>query len=654
MANRLVKPPKVTQTAEVKYVPFKPAYCVSVQPKKPSGSLYGGQSSGGRTGSTGIPLNMTGSYMLAFAGVTPTVFAGGVFGGSVLGPAVPGSGGSGGGSSATTCYPEQKEVAGSPARMIVSLEPGWNASASSGKRLSGDFVFSFDVCPYPVGVVIGVAPANNDTFFATAEHAFYLRGSLISVLERGEVVASCPVAPSERPRLSISRVGQAIVYSAPGWSHVSAAASVGEKVGDALLYSAGDYVDNPAISTAVGCSALGRVGIRSLTRETLSARGRVGFSASTRKVRGSLILRGSAFAVMDVSVSARGRVGFSGAARFSANEGAVTLPGLILLASDRPMAEGRVAIKGITATGDAGFALPDIGVGALAIPKPMISGIMLVGSVGGGEAQLPAMELISADYPYGVGRISLPKVFTVGRERAYDPDSEFMYELVYLQSPLSTDAVAYVAWRERVGVGFDLIVSVFFDDLMYETLVVGDKLSQSQIMYEALRSAVSIYNTGSMVDEVVLQYATNLITGAASRYEGFSFSGFFNDGLDSYAYDESGVYRIVDGAGDNGEPLSAAIDFAAAGAESSAEKFLTAAYFGIHTDGQVYARVTTQDGREQIYRAVPARGNHRAVTAKGVTARYWQVRLELTDATFADLDSVEWDIPVATRRMHSR
>lgn len=647
MANRLVKPPRITQTAEVKHVPFRPAYCVSSTVRSSSGRSSGFKSSG----TPGLPLNFSGPYMVATAQANPSVFAGGAYAGSI---------GKGGGetsltsSTSTTCYPARPEVKGEPARLIVSLEPGWNASASSRQRLSGDFVFSFDVCLHPIGVVIGVAPANQDTLFATAEHAYYLRGDQISVIEQGEIVANCPFSSSDGVRLSISRVGQAVVYSAQGWSYVSLNASIGDKVGDALLYSAGDFVDNPVISVAIPARALGKVGTRSLVRETASARGRAGFTGKMRKVRGDIGIRGSASAVLDTAARAVGRIGFYGTARPSTNEGLATLPGLQVFASDRPIGVGNIAMPRPAVSGDAGFALPDVAVGALGIPAPMISGIMLVGSAGSGDVQLPALEVIGADYPYGIGRVQLPVIEVGGRERVYDPDGEYMLELVYLQEQLVTDNVAYVAWRERIGVGFDLIVSAFVEDLIYESLIVGDKMSQSQIMYEVLRSAVSIYNSGSLVDDVVLQYATNLVTGAASRYENFEFTGFFNDGLDSYAWDESGVYRIVDGAGDDGEPLAAAIDFAAAGTDSSAEKYLTAAYFGIATDGQVYARVTTHDGREQLYKAIPGRGHHRAVTAKGVTARYWNVRLELTDATFADLDSIEWDIPVATRRMHSR
>lgn len=647
MANRLVKPPKVTQTAEVRHVPYRPAYCISQTTRASSGVGFGTKSSG----TPGLPLNFTGAYMVATANLNPSTFSDGAYMGSIA---------KGGGStslssgSSTTCYPAQPEIKGAPAKLVVSLEPGWNASASSRQRLVGDFVFSFEVCAYPVGVVIGVAPANQDSRFDTAEHALYLRGSQISVIERGEVVAVCPLSPSDRPRFSISRVGQVVVYSTDGWSYVSLQPSIGEKVGDALLYSAGDYIDNPVISVAVSARAVGTVGILNRVRQTASARGRLGFTAKLRKVRGAIGLRGSASAVLDTAASAHGRVGITGTARPSTNEGRAVLPGLVVFASDRLSGAGNLSLPCPEVTGDAGFALPDTVVGALAIPKPMLSGVVLVGGVGQAGNALPALEVIGADYPYGIGRAELPPMMVAGRERVYDPDGEYMLELVYIQLPLATDSVAYVAWRERIGVGFDLLVSVFIEDAIYEALVVGDRMSQSQIMYEVLRSAVSIYNSGSLVDEVVRQYATNIVTGAVTRFDGFAFNGFFNDGLDSYAYDENGVYRIVDGAGDDGEPLAAAIDFAAAGAESSGEKYLTAAYFGIATDGQVYAKVATHDGREQIYKAVPGKGHHRAVPAKGITARYWSIRLELVDATFGDLDSVEWDIPVSQRRLHSR
>lgn len=60
----------------------------------------------------------------------------------------------------------------------------------------------------------------------------------------------------------------------------------------------------------------------------------------------------------------------------------------------------------------------------------------------------------------------------------------------------------------------------------------------------------------------LLQYATNILTGAVTRYSGFGFAGFCAVGMDTYGWKTDGLYK-VGAETDNGALISAIIDFAA-------------------------------------------------------------------------------------------
>jgi hypothetical protein len=76
-------------------------------------------------------------------------------------------------------------------------------------------------------------------------------------------------------------------------------------------------------------------------------------------------------------------------------------------------------------------------------------------------------------------------------------------------------------------------------------------------------------------------------------------------------------------------------------------------YLGAATDGQLYVRMDTGlDSR--LYRVVQRGDMMRALTAKGVGSRMWNVSLEIVDTTDFELDVVEIQVGVASGRWRSR
>ena len=158
---------------------------------------------------------------------------------------------------------------------------------------------------------------------------------------------------------------------------------------------------------------------------------------------------------------------------------------------------------------------------------------------------------------------------------------------------------------------------------------------------------MSIVDALDRIKGEAVQYATNVLTGAVSRYEGFDFVSFASVGQDTYAAAENGIYRVTH----NSEPLQAAIEFAAVGAGAGNGKRLESVYLGLDSDGETYLRVTGDDGVERSYKAVGRGGMLRGQMAKGVKSRHWDVRLEVLDATSLELDRVEWLMPISARRV---
>lgn len=168
-----------------------------------------------------------------------------------------------------------------------------------------------------------------------------------------------------------------------------------------------------------------------------------------------------------------------------------------------------------------------------------------------------------------------------------------------------------------------------------------------------LSSTLSVHDSAGISANTLLQYATNMQTGAVGRYQGFDFSGFCRVGMFTYGYRADGLYLLRLGD-DNGAPISAVVEMAAEALAATMQSRLEMLYFGLDTDGEVIVRMVSDDDREQFYRAQPVQpAVWRAKPALGVNSRYWRMRLEITNATAAQLENVEW-LAIPTGRRANR
>lgn len=216
-----------------------------------------------------------------------------------------------------------------------------------------------------------------------------------------------------------------------------------------------------------------------------------------------------------------------------------------------------------------------------------------------------------------------------------------------------TDPVVYGMLTDVLTVAATTDGSIEIAGAYTDYLVALDSYGTAAEFQALLTSALSLRDSAGISAQGLLQYATNMANGAVGRYQGFDFSGFCRIGMHTYGYRSDGLYLLRLGD-DNGAPISAMVEMAAEALAATMQSRLEMLYFGLDTDGEVLVRMVADDDREQFYRAQPVQpAVWRTKPALGVNSRYWRMRLEITDATAAQLENVEW-LAIPTGRRANR
>ena len=540
----------------------------------------------------------------------------------------------------------------------VDMRKGWNAAADSIFNSTGDFTFVFDYDRFPVGVIVGVAPyPSKGTLPSTVTAGVYLRDGVIEVLAAGQVVGTAPYVPSDSPLVTVARRGDTTVVTVGDWRAELLGVPAGQPAQiRTLLFLAGDYIDNPRFLTEVVGKARGSVGFTHSVPDRARARGRVGFRMAKMEARGSAAFMGRASGILDYSARAKGTAGFEGRVLKPGATGQVTLPGLQIyggLAGAWPAGSARARLPALAVEADGGYNVPTVVGGAVAIPGLLVSGDLKVGAIASGDLMLPGFTSIGADYPYGQASLNLPALQVFGTDPDMPEGNVRMYEGVVAAASMRADGLLYAVINSELGVGSTITFALLLDVAVYDSLLLQDNMSFAATLEVALRSGLRISDQASRggwpdknAHYAAVQYATNVLTGAVTRFEGFNFSGFTSVGQHTYGVAPDGLYAIEP----NQDPIDAIVEFATIGSESLAVKALQYVYVGLATDGDVYVAARGDDGVERMYRARRNDDTYRTATGKGIRSRQWTVRLELVNATRATLEGVEWIAPATARR----
>lgn len=236
----------------------------------------------------------------------------------------------------------------------------------------------------------------------------------------------------------------------------------------------------------------------------------------------------------------------------------------------------------------------------------------------------------------------------------YEPSSNdtHLYEFLGVSDAYQFNRAVYAAIQEVASLGGSFSGRVVINASIIEALVLMGQAAATLVIEAILRSKLTLGDSSNTYAREMLQYATNLDSGAVGRYQGFGFSGFCSVGMDTYGFKPDGLY-LLGGDTDDGELMSALIDFAGENFGTMQGKRVESIYLGLSTDGQVFLRLVDDNLEDVTYRALPRKEVYRADMQRGLTSRFWRLRLELVEAQFAVLDNVEWVVAATGRRTTS-
>lgn len=153
------------------------------------------------------------------------------------------------------CYPEIPAVIGIPGSPATQ-SPGWSGGARTIPFIAGNGAFRFHINPAVVGAVVGIGGSPDPAFsFNVVTHGFYASRGSYAIMESGNQVfgSSSNTAGQE---FAVNVVGTTVQYLVDGSVvHTSVAPRSGIAFPTAVLYLAGDSVDNASITAAISAPA---------------------------------------------------------------------------------------------------------------------------------------------------------------------------------------------------------------------------------------------------------------------------------------------------------------------------------------------------------------------------------------------------------------
>ena len=510
-------------------------------------------------------------------------------------------------------------VEGRDASVNVNPQEGWNAGAHSVRQVDGDFSLSFDMPAGVAGALVGLAdPSSAVGSYGAIEHSVRAmqQDSSPWVVERGQELAQ-PFSAADPYQVVVSRRDGQVTYRIGSAVYSSARESRGPKVLAAVLYSAADYVENPKVGGLVALSSTGEWDWYNT------------FGAVPIRARAMWAWDGMA-TVGDGRTSDAGMTIDMG---LRASEGDYASASLVMDEPGLSSTFGFTAVEFVSVTVVAPMDMLAIGE---EVDVGLVTGVFDMSMQGGeydyGNASMDMGDIgvwsLSTEAP--TGQIDAADAFFAFDNYSFDP---IIYALI-------SDGL-------RVGGTIDLLISIDAD--LAEHLALMTSADAPMILRAMIDNRIKFSDSLASVNRTLIQYATNLATGAVGRYDGFNFEGFCRVGMTTFGYRGDGLYRI--GADDdNGALVSAMLELAADDFGTAQGKRVGNVFLGLATDGDVYVRLIEDDQTERTYRAYQRRAEHRADFAKGAKSRFWRLRLEITDASQVELDNIEWVLAPTGRR----
>lgn len=553
---------------------------------------------------------------------------------------------------------------GKPAQVSRNSQNGWNGGGRSIRRIRQDGQVKFQFGPRSIGALVGLSGPADSQNFGEASHAFYLFDGALSIVERGAIVAAVPgIDLAARPVFIITRIGGVVTYTVGAYSYTSAKLSSGDVYLDALLYTADDYVENPVLNElqsgrAVGVLELqGSIDPRPRASGELTLEGRavgrsngVALAAAGGQLRLECSARGTTLNVG----RALGDFTLEGEVLAPESRSIVRVPLPRMISSELEYARSTVRYSGYRMESAGGAPEIAIASSVAILPPTRVHSVGITGGIGNSQAVHRAGSAYSIDAELtadgGWGRSTAIKggrYLTFSGADPYGPQ-----EFVVNEALLLIDEHDIGNWQNldvdewlELEVEADFVVTVEAE--VSELLILSDSASVLYDIELAITEALYLSDSSTTRADGGLQVAVNMATSASSFYRGFDYLAIHS--LDSVAYGvkPDGIYRLGVGLGG---PMDAEIDFGGTDFGNITTSRLEAVFIGCAADGEVYIKLTPDDGAEKTYRVAQRQPIMRANPAKGIAGRKWRLRLQLVEVLAAEVDMVQFVAAPSARR----
>lgn len=611
MANRLQKTPLAVYTPAVRAVAARPAYCTQAP-------AYGGVAGLGATftgGNSGGSLTTEAAIREAlkagYAGYSVPVYS----------PSRPRY------TSKQVCYPAVQPVAAVPSRTDYVSGSGWNAGARSIDPIPEGGFFRATLAVSPIATMVGVTRREFVLDYAAMPAAIVVRPSGYTIVERGiSVTAELPFPPGGVVELQRLASGRIAFLVAGEEVYVSTTSVLGEAYAGAMLYSLQDTIDSPELG---------------LLSEPAQ------FSASTPSL--VALVADAPVSVISASLPSLRLdallVEVQGAIRFSA-----TMPRVASLTADRPLVMVDAELPAPTLVATLGRTEASTsGILAL-IPPPRLDALLMSGGTCSVDVEVPRIATLVSDRHLAMVRGVAPiRVAMMVGEPYLEPGFIDASDAVVAVDRATLDTVLVLVALDSLDVSGSAELTFVLELSALAPLGLSDSVTFGQLVELLAIERVAITSDAAAAQRQALQYAVNALTGAPTTYDGFDFLSFATvDGV-TYGVRADGLYQIGDSIGAD-ELISALVDFGTSDFSDAHVKRMETAYLGLRTDGQAFLRVRADVGTERVYRVLGQNNVRRSSLGKGIAGRSWTLKLELVDASFAEVDSLELAVGATQRR----
>ncbi|MFD1259445.1 hypothetical protein [Entomomonas asaccharolytica] len=533
----------------------------------------------------------------------------------------------------TVCYPAIPGKPAVPSQESVKPMTGWNAGAVSVVSFADNCQFSFNVPQNFIGIICGLSDGKDIRNYYHVAHGFLFKvneldGSLHSyIIESGVIKQIVNVELMYRPRFMIRALSGEISYFAEidgefETVYKSNNTIKGNIFAESTLYMINDFVDNPEFISIDNNLAIAKI--------TMTG----GFSNIDSNLLNGVMpaLTGE----LDVGNY------FFNPLNLKGNFFQEFYGGF----------ESAIPIQTEPFTSDPS---PPIQIGVFLGMMPALVQLPML-AINGGVADLaltpiPLRNMIMSDRKYYaefINQLPLPTgSFTSSNETG---DTIDLQEYIVINTEQTTDSITVLLFTETIEIQDSIEVALVFTIDGNESIYINEQIDFATTLQLLFEEKIKLISQVSPQDTKNYQYAVNVANFALSLYDNFDFTSFANCNGVTYGIKSDGLYRLT-GITDNGQLINAELDIGAKDWGMPNIKRVSSAYLGIRSDGDVYLKVVVDDKHTNVYRFEDTQSQRRTFMAKGVAGRYWRMNLVLEDITYAEIDSLEFEVGLSQRRI---